>query len=101
MAETSLASSALSSDLTSPKASCDERGVSSKARRSQRRRTYDGGGLAADNGTETGLALDDDVGDAHLAAEGGEEDDELNGVNVVGDDDEVGLLLLDETDDVL
>lgn len=60
-----------------------------------------GGGLAADNGTETGLALDDHVRNTHLAAEGGKEDDELDGVNVIGDDDKVGLLLLNETDNVL
>jgi len=58
-------------------------------------------GLAADNGTEAGLALDDDVGDAHLLAEGREEDDELDRVNVVGNDDEVGLLGLDERHDVV
>lgn len=73
----------------------------SRRRRRQTKATHDSGGLAADNGTETGLALDNDAGDAHLAAEGGEEDDELDGVNVVGNDDEVGLLLLDEADDVL
>jgi hypothetical protein len=61
----------------------------------------DGGGLAANDGTETGLTLDDGVGDTHLLAESGEEDDELDGVDVVGDDDEVGLLVLDERDDVV
>ena len=54
-----------------------------------------------DDRTETGLALDDDVWDTHLAAEGGQEDDELNGVNIVGDEDERSLLVLDETDDVV
>ncbi len=58
-------------------------------------------GLASDDGAEAGLALNDNVGDAHLAAERGEEDDELDGVDVVGDDDEVGLLVLDEADDVV
>ena len=61
----------------------------------------DGSGLLVDNGTETGLALDDNVGDTHLAAEGGEEDNQLNGVNVVGDQDERGLLVLDEADNVV
>lgn len=60
-----------------------------------------GGGLLVDDGTESGLVLDNDVGDSHLPAESGEEDDELDGVNVVGDDDEVGLLGLDEGDDVV
>ena len=51
--------------------------------------------------TETGLALDDGVGDTHLAAEGGKEDDELNGVDIVGDEDESGLLGLNEGDNVV
>lgn len=54
-----------------------------------------------DDGTETGLALDDGVGDTHLLAERGKEDDELNGVNIVGDEDERRLLVLDETDNVV
>jgi hypothetical protein len=61
----------------------------------------DGSGLLVDNGTETGLALDDNVGDTHLAAEGGEEDNKLDGVDVVGDQDEGGLLVLDEANDVV
>ena len=51
--------------------------------------------------TETGLALDDGVGDTHLAAEGGKEDNELDGVNIVGDEDESGLLGLNEGDNVV
>ena len=54
-----------------------------------------------DDRTETGLALDDNVGDTHLAAESGEEDNELDGVDVVGDQDERGLLVLDEADNVV
>ena len=54
-----------------------------------------------DNGTETGLALDDGVGDTHLAAEGGEEDNQLNGVNVVGNEDKGSLLVLNETNNVV
>jgi hypothetical protein len=54
-----------------------------------------------DDRTETGLALDNDVGDTHLAAEGGEEDDELDGVDVVGDQDERRLLVLDKADNVV
>ena len=56
----------------------------------------DGGGLLVDDRAETGLALDDDVGDTHLAAESGEEDNKLDGVNIVGDDDKGSLLGLDE-----
>lgn len=54
-----------------------------------------------DNGTETGLALNDNVGDTHLAAKGREEDNKLDGVDVVGDQDERGLLVLDEADNVV
>lgn len=41
--------------------------------------------LLVDDSSETSLTLDDGVWDAHLAAEGRQEDDELNGVDVVGD----------------
>lgn len=61
----------------------------------------DGRGLLAGDETETGLALDNDVWDTHLPAESGEEDDELNGVNVVGNDNELSLLGLDESDNVV
>lgn len=61
----------------------------------------DGGSLLVDDCAETGLTLDDDVGDTHLAAESGEEDDELDGVNIVGDDDESSLLGLDEGNTVV
>ena len=56
----------------------------------------DGSGLLVDDGAEAGLALDDDVGDTHLAAERGYENDELNRVDVVRNDDEGRLLGLDE-----
>lgn len=54
-----------------------------------------------DNGSETGLALDDGVGDTHLLAESGQEDDQLNGVDIVGDQDKRGLLVLDQTNNVV
>lgn len=54
-----------------------------------------------DNGTQASLALDDGVGNTHLAAQSGEEDNQLNGVNVVGDQDEGSLLVLDQADDVV
>jgi len=50
---------------------------------------------------KTGFTLDNDVGDTHLAAEGGEEHDELDGVNVVCDDDKRGFLCFDEGDAVV
>ena len=61
----------------------------------------DGGGRLVDDRAETGLALDDDVGDTHLAAESGEEDNKLDGVNIVGDDDKGSLLGLDEGNTVV
>lgn len=60
-------------------------------------RTY----LLVDNSSETSLALDDGVRDTHLAAEGGKEDDELNGVDVVGDEDKRSLLVLNQTNNVV
>ena len=43
--------------------------------------------LLVHDGSETSLTFHDDVEDAHLAAQGGEEDDELDGVDVVRDDE--------------
>ena len=51
--------------------------------------------------SEPSFTLHDDVGDAHFATQGGEEDDELDGVDVVRDDDEGGFLGFDEGDDVV
>lgn len=58
-------------------------------------------GLLVDDRAETSLALDDHIGDAHLATESGEEDDEFDGVDIVGDDDERSLLGFDEGDNVV
>jgi hypothetical protein len=58
-------------------------------------------GLLVDNRAETGLALDYGVWDTHLAAEGGQEDNELDGVDIVGDQDKGGLLVLNETNNVV
>lgn len=60
-----------------------------------------GGSLLAGDQTEPGLTLHDNVRDTHLPAEGGEEDNELNGVNVVGNDNELSLLGLDESNNVV
>ena len=54
-----------------------------------------------DDRPEAGLALDDQVRDADLLAEGGQPDDELDRVDVVRDDDELGLPRLDEVGDVV
>ena len=45
-------------------------------------------GLLVHHCAKTSLALNDNVGDTHLTTERREEDDELDGVDVVGDDDE-------------
>lgn len=62
---------------------------------------HDGGGLLVDNSAETGLALNNDVRDTHLAAECRKEDNELNRVNVVCDDNKRSLLSLNEGDAVV
>ena len=54
-----------------------------------------------DDRSETGLALDDGVWDTHLLAESGKEDNELNGVDIVGDEDEGSLLVLNEANNVV
>jgi len=55
-----------------------------------------GGDLGVDELAEACLALDEGVGDALLSAERGQEDEELNGVDVVGHDHELGLALLNQ-----
>ena len=45
---------------------------------------------------KVGLATDKAEGNTLLSAESGEMDDELDGVDVVGDHDQLGLVLLDE-----
>lgn len=54
-----------------------------------------------DDRAETGLALNDGVRDTHLLAEGRKEDNELDGVNIIGDEDERSLLVLNQADDVV
>lgn len=61
----------------------------------------DGSSLLVNDGTETSLALDYGVWDTHLSAESWEEDDELDWVNIVGDEDERSLLVLDQANDVI
>jgi hypothetical protein len=60
-----------------------------------------GGRLLVDQLAESGLALDEAVGDVLVAAEVGEPDNQFDGVDVVGDDDELGLALLDESGHVV
>ena len=54
-----------------------------------------------DDRSETGLALYDGVRDTHLLAESGKEDNELNGVDIVGNEDERSLLVLNEANNVV
>ncbi len=60
-----------------------------------------GGSLLVNKSSETRLGLDDAIGDTHLAAEGGQPEDEFNRINIVGDDDQLGLLGFYESGDVV
>lgn len=51
--------------------------------------------------SESGLVADNGVGDVEGLAEGGQEDDGLNGVDVAGNEDQLGSLLLDEVGHVV
>ena len=53
------------------------------------------------NGSKTGLALDNGVRDTHLAAERGEPHNNLDGVDIVGNDNELGLFVLNQCGDVV
>jgi len=55
----------------------------------------DSSGLLVNDGAETRFGFDDDVGNAHLAAESREVDDEFDGVDIVSNDDKGGLLGFD------
>ena len=50
---------------------------------------------------ETSFAFYNDIRNTHLATEGGKEDDEFDGVNIMSDDDESGLLGLDEGNNMI
>jgi hypothetical protein len=58
-------------------------------------------GLLVDDRAESCLALDDSIRNTHLTAEGWQEDDQLNGVNIVGDEDQSCLLVLNQADDMV
>ena len=58
-------------------------------------------GLLVDHRAKASLALNDHIWNTHLAAQGGEEDNELNGVDIVSNDDEVGLLGFNEGNTVV
>ena len=54
-----------------------------------------------DNSSETSFALNNTVRNTHLTAESGKKDDELNWVDIVGNQDERSLLVLNETNNVV
>jgi len=60
-----------------------------------------GGGLLVNKLAEACLTLDEGEGDTLLSAESGEENEELNGVNVVSHNNELGLTLLNELGNVV
>ena len=59
------------------------------------------GGFHVDELAKVGLAADEAEGDTLLPAESGKMDDNLNRVDVVGNDDKLGLVLLNESGDVV
>ena len=61
----------------------------------------DGSVLLVHELSKGGFSLDEAVGNVELSAEVRQPDDEFDGVNVVGNDNELGLLLLDEFGDVV
>jgi len=54
-----------------------------------------------DNCSEASLALDDDIGDTHFAAQGREVDNQLNGVNIVRYKNQRSLFVLNQSNDVV
>ncbi len=58
-----------------------------------------GSGLLVDKLTETGLVLDKGIGNILLATEHREVENKLDGVDITGDEDELGLVVLDERGD--
>lgn len=60
-----------------------------------------GGGLEVHKLAKVGLAADEAEGDTLLSAESGQVDNELNRVDVVGDDNELGLVLLNKSGHVV
>jgi len=60
-----------------------------------------GSGLLVDELTEVCLSSDEAEGNILLSAESGEEADHFDGVNIVSDNDELGLVLFDESGNVV
>jgi len=51
-----------------------------------------GSGLLVNNGTESSLSLNNTVWDTHLFAEGWEPEDDFNWVDIISNNNELGLL---------
>lgn len=60
-----------------------------------------GGSLQVDEFAEVGLTADEAVGDLLFTAKGGQVDNGLDGINVVGHDDKLGLGLFNQGGDVV
>ena len=60
---------------------------------------YSGACLPVDQAPQPGLALDDAVGNPHLAAQGRQEDHELDGIHIVSDRHQLSLLVLHQGGD--
>ena len=60
-----------------------------------------GGIFLVDELAEGSFSLDEAVWDVHLLAEGGEPDNEFEGLDVVSNGNKLGLLVLDELGDVI
>jgi len=59
------------------------------------------GGLPSGNSAESSLVLDNAVGDSHLAAQGRQEENKLDGIDIISNDDQLSFLLLDQGDDTV
>ena len=57
--------------------------------------------LSANQLSKPGSALDDAVWNVHLSAQSRQVDDNLDGVDIVGNDDQLSLLLLNKADDLV
>ena len=57
--------------------------------------------LLVDDSSETSLALDDGVGDTHLAAKRGQENNQLNGIDIIGNQNQGSLLVLNQAYNVV
>jgi len=59
------------------------------------------GSLLSDEGSESGLVLHDTIWNLHLSTESREPNNQLNRVDIVGDNDKLGLLLFNEGSDMV